>query len=200
VTIVTGFLGAGKTTLVNYILQGEHGKTIAVIENEFGEVSIDEALVAENMQFKEDIITMSNGCAGGDGCVRCCTTAAGCDCGAAACRALRLACGAGSVPGLCADKAVCVLICASPCRPRPQVCLLQHTRRLGQGAHGACGAGEALRPRPNRDDGPGGPSTCRAGACRAAAQERLGTHYVNTDCCRWRRACSRRQNTRCCRT
>jgi hypothetical protein len=37
VTVVTGFLGAGKTTLVNHILQGNHGKRIAVIENEFGE-------------------------------------------------------------------------------------------------------------------------------------------------------------------
>lgn len=34
-----GFLGAGKTTLVNYILQEKHGKKIAVIENEFGEVT-----------------------------------------------------------------------------------------------------------------------------------------------------------------
>jgi G3E family GTPase len=36
--IITGFLGAGKTTLVNRILSGNHGKRIAVIENEFGEV------------------------------------------------------------------------------------------------------------------------------------------------------------------
>jgi tRNA A37 threonylcarbamoyladenosine biosynthesis protein TsaE len=36
VTVVTGFLGAGKTTLVNHILKGNHGKKIAVIENEFG--------------------------------------------------------------------------------------------------------------------------------------------------------------------
>jgi G3E family GTPase len=64
VTIVTGFLGSGKTTLVNYILQGEHGKKIAVIENEFGEVNIDEALVTENMQYKEDVISMDNGCGG----------------------------------------------------------------------------------------------------------------------------------------
>jgi len=63
VTIITGFLGAGKTTLVNYILQGEHGRKIAVIENEFGEVNIDEALVTENMQYKEDVISMDNGCA-----------------------------------------------------------------------------------------------------------------------------------------
>lgn len=58
---VTGFLGAGKTTLVNYILQGQHGKRIAIIENEFGEVNIDEALVAENVAAKEDVISMDNG-------------------------------------------------------------------------------------------------------------------------------------------
>jgi G3E family GTPase len=38
VTIVSGFLGAGKTTLVNHILRGNHGMKIAVIENEFGAV------------------------------------------------------------------------------------------------------------------------------------------------------------------
>jgi G3E family GTPase len=37
ITVITGFLGAGKTTLVNYILTANHGKKIAVIENEFGE-------------------------------------------------------------------------------------------------------------------------------------------------------------------
>ena len=52
---------------MNYILQGEHGKKIAVIENEFGEVNIDEALVTENMQYKEDVISMDNGCACGAG-------------------------------------------------------------------------------------------------------------------------------------
>ena len=60
--IVTGFLGAGKTTLVNHILKGDHGKLIAVIENEFGAVSIDDALVGENIKEKENIITMDNGC------------------------------------------------------------------------------------------------------------------------------------------
>lgn len=41
ITVVTGFLGAGKTTLVNHILQGNHGKKIAVIENEYGKLLID---------------------------------------------------------------------------------------------------------------------------------------------------------------
>jgi len=40
VTVLTGFLGAGKTTLVNRILSEQHGKRIAVIENEFGEVGV----------------------------------------------------------------------------------------------------------------------------------------------------------------
>jgi len=45
VTILTGFLGAGKTTLLNRILSEEHGKRIAVIENEYGQVGIDHGLV-----------------------------------------------------------------------------------------------------------------------------------------------------------
>ncbi len=40
VTILTGFLGSGKTTLLNRILTEQHGKRIAVIENEFGEVGL----------------------------------------------------------------------------------------------------------------------------------------------------------------
>ena len=44
VTILTGFLGSGKTTLLNRILSEEHGKKIAVIENEYGEVGIDQGL------------------------------------------------------------------------------------------------------------------------------------------------------------
>ncbi|KIZ07164.1 Putative metal chaperone yciC [Monoraphidium neglectum] len=59
ITVVTGFLGAGKTTLINYILKGNHGKKIAIIENEYGEVGIDDALVLET---KEDIYEMNNGC------------------------------------------------------------------------------------------------------------------------------------------
>jgi len=62
VTILTGFLGAGKTTLLNHILTAEHGKKIAVIENEFGEVQIDQDLVGENMETKENVVSMDNGC------------------------------------------------------------------------------------------------------------------------------------------
>merc|ERR550537_479217 len=59
VTILTGFLGAGKTTLVNHILRTRHGHRIAVIENEFGEVGVDDALV---LQAEEEIFEMNNGC------------------------------------------------------------------------------------------------------------------------------------------
>jgi G3E family GTPase len=59
VTVLTGFLGAGKTTLLNRILSEEHGKRIAVIENEFGEIGIDQALV---INADEEIFEMNNGC------------------------------------------------------------------------------------------------------------------------------------------
>jgi G3E family GTPase len=59
VTVLTGFLGSGKTTLLNHILTAQHGKRIAVIENEFGEVGIDDALV---LDAEEEIFEMNNGC------------------------------------------------------------------------------------------------------------------------------------------
>ena len=59
VSILTGFLGSGKTTLLNRILSEEHGKRIAVIENEYGEVGIDHELV---INADEEIFEMSNGC------------------------------------------------------------------------------------------------------------------------------------------
>ncbi|CAI0395597.1 unnamed protein product [Linum tenue] len=61
-TIITGFLGSGKTTLLNHILTGEHGKRIAVIENEYGEVDIDGSLVAAKTTGAEDIVMLNNGC------------------------------------------------------------------------------------------------------------------------------------------
>lgn len=59
VTVLTGFLGSGKTTLLNRILTEEHGKRIAVIENEFGEVGVDQELV---IGAEEEIFEMNNGC------------------------------------------------------------------------------------------------------------------------------------------
>jgi G3E family GTPase len=59
VTVITGFLGAGKTTLLNRILTEKHGKRVAVIENEFGEIGIDHQLV---IQSDEEIFELNNGC------------------------------------------------------------------------------------------------------------------------------------------
>ena len=59
VTVLTGFLGSGKTTLLNRILSEQHGKRIAVIENEFGEVGVDHQLV---IGAEEEIFETANGC------------------------------------------------------------------------------------------------------------------------------------------
>jgi G3E family GTPase len=59
VTILTGFLGSGKTTLLNRILKEDHGHRIAVIENEFGEVGVDNAIIETG---DEQIVEMNNGC------------------------------------------------------------------------------------------------------------------------------------------
>jgi G3E family GTPase len=59
VTILTGFLGSGKTTLLNRILKEEHGQKIAVIENEFGEVGVDNEIIETG---DEQIVEMNNGC------------------------------------------------------------------------------------------------------------------------------------------
>ncbi|MDV2991650.1 MAG: hypothetical protein N4J56_001304 [Chroococcidiopsis sp. SAG 2025] len=59
VTVLTGYLGSGKTTLLNRILTYEHGKKVAVIVNEFGEVGIDNQLVIDA---DEEIFEMNNGC------------------------------------------------------------------------------------------------------------------------------------------
>jgi G3E family GTPase len=65
VTVITGFLGSGKTTLLNHILTEQHGLKIAVIENEFGEVGVDDALLKEKskkLAGEEQIVEMNNGC------------------------------------------------------------------------------------------------------------------------------------------
>ncbi len=59
VTLLTGFLGAGKTTLLRHILNEQHGFKIAVIENEFGEVSVDDQLIGDRAT---QIKTLTNGC------------------------------------------------------------------------------------------------------------------------------------------
>jgi G3E family GTPase len=59
VTILTGFLGSGKTTLLNRILKEDHGHRIAVIENEFGEVGVDNDIIETG---EEQIVEMNNGC------------------------------------------------------------------------------------------------------------------------------------------
>ena len=59
VTVLTGFLGSGKTTLLNRILTENHGQRIAVIENEFGEIGVDQDLV---INADEEVFEMNNGC------------------------------------------------------------------------------------------------------------------------------------------
>ena len=59
VTVIGGYLGAGKTTLVNYLLRNANGLRLAVLVNEFGELAIDKDLIeAEN----DGLISISGGC------------------------------------------------------------------------------------------------------------------------------------------
>jgi G3E family GTPase len=60
VTILTGFLGSGKTTLINRILKEAHGRRFAVIENEYGEVNVDADLIVKDGG--EAIVQLTNGC------------------------------------------------------------------------------------------------------------------------------------------
>ncbi len=71
VTILTGFLGSGKTTLLNHLLRANHGFKFAIIENEFGEVGVDEKILASDgatvgeegsAGSSEEIIEVMNGC------------------------------------------------------------------------------------------------------------------------------------------
>jgi G3E family GTPase len=59
VLVVTGFLGAGKTTFINGLLQGDHGLRIAAIVNDFGAIDIDAALIGPSA---EGVVGLKNGC------------------------------------------------------------------------------------------------------------------------------------------
>ena len=63
-TVLTGFHVPGKTTLLNHLLTGDHGMKFAIIENEFGEVGIDEKIINRNLKEKidEEFIEVMNGC------------------------------------------------------------------------------------------------------------------------------------------
>lgn len=61
VTIITGFLGAGKTVLLNRLLAEPGGRRICVIENEAGAISVDHALLAQK-QDDADVVVLQNGC------------------------------------------------------------------------------------------------------------------------------------------
>merc|ERR1712050_779966 len=62
VVVLTGYLGAGKTTFLNYVLNEQRDKRLAVIENEIGEVSVDDALVEQKQDMAEELILLNNGC------------------------------------------------------------------------------------------------------------------------------------------
>jgi hypothetical protein len=59
VTILTGFLGAGKTTLVNHLLKTAADRKIGVLVNDFGEINIDAELIVGT---SEGVISLANGC------------------------------------------------------------------------------------------------------------------------------------------
>ncbi|MFD1452814.1 GTP-binding protein [Oceanobacillus sojae] len=64
VTVLSGFLGAGKTSLLNYLLQNEQGLKIAVIVNDMSEINVDAKLVKEGgfVRTEENMVEMTNGC------------------------------------------------------------------------------------------------------------------------------------------
>ena len=66
ITLLTGYLGAGKTTLMNHILTNQEGYKVAVIVNDIGEVNIDASLIEKDGFIKEEdkgnVVPLSNGC------------------------------------------------------------------------------------------------------------------------------------------
>lgn len=62
VTIITGFLGSGKTTLIKNLLENANGRRLAIIVNEFGEMGIDGEILKSCCPDETDILELSNGC------------------------------------------------------------------------------------------------------------------------------------------
>lgn len=65
ITLLTGYLGAGKTTLINHVLTNQEGFKVAVIVNDIGEVNIDAELIQKGGVVKEkdsNLVPLSNGC------------------------------------------------------------------------------------------------------------------------------------------
>lgn len=65
VTVLTGYLGSGKTTVINHVLNNQTGLRVAVIVNDIGEVNIDAALIEKGnhvSQSDESLVPLSNGC------------------------------------------------------------------------------------------------------------------------------------------
>src|SRR5262245_49147286 len=70
-TVITGFLGAGKTTLIRHLLQNARGRRIALVINEFGDIGVDGEILkgcGEDVCREEDVVELANGCI-------CCTVA-----------------------------------------------------------------------------------------------------------------------------
>jgi cobalamin biosynthesis protein CobW len=70
-TIITGFLGAGKTTLIRHMLQNARARRIALIINEFGDLGVDGDILkgcGDETGSEDDVMELSNGCI-------CCTVA-----------------------------------------------------------------------------------------------------------------------------